>query len=49
MNYIDFSNNGLKANVNPHKGAIDFWTGLEQIARPLAEHGNGMKESIEAA
>lgn len=38
MNFIDFSNNGLKANVDPHKEAVDFWTGLEQIARPLSEN-----------
>lgn len=38
MNYIEFSNDGLKARVNPHKESIDFWTNLEQKARQLSEN-----------
>lgn len=34
MNYIDFSNDGLKARVNPHK-SIKFWTEIERKAHEL--------------
>lgn len=37
MNYIDFSNDGLKADVNPHKEQIEFWTGIEQEASQRSE------------
>lgn len=40
MNYIDFTNDGLKADVNPHKEQIDFWTAIEQEARQLSEDGS---------
>lgn len=38
MHYIELSNDGLKARLNPHKETIDFWTNLEQKARQLSEN-----------
>lgn len=37
MYYIDLSNDGLKARVNPHKETIDFWTNLERKAIQISK------------
>lgn len=37
MRHIELSNDGLKADLNPHKEVIDFWTNLERLAHQLAE------------
>lgn len=36
-NYIEFSNDGLKTGVNPHK-SIEFWRKIERKARELAKN-----------
>lgn len=30
MHYIELSNDGLKARINPHKESIEFWTNIER-------------------
>lgn len=35
MHYISLSNDGLKAQVNPHKETLDFWTNLEEKANQM--------------
>lgn len=36
MNYIDFSNDGLKARVDPHK-SFEFWTTIERKAHEFSQ------------
>lgn len=37
MHYIELSNEGLKAHINPHKESIDFWTNIERKVLQLSE------------
>lgn len=43
MHYIEFTNDGLKASINPHKDTVEFWTKIERKAHKLSENAETKK------